>query len=332
MLENPSNGPTIIQNDPNPYTKGINSNHYLLDTTGKEFQQYINWQGTNIKPLDEYVLKFWHKMLPDSGTGATWQVNIAYYDSERNYLGQYTLYENDGTDAPTWVEATFLINYKEGYKRYSGRDETGNKHEVPADTHSFRFSFALTKNPGYDDGWKLDDFYLYRGTIPAGLGHHERYGYNGVPRSWIGIRENSGISKIRRLGMFKYEFATSRQKNRLAHIYDIGGKAFINPQAMSRGITGTIENRNANGTILGTFTPKGGVKRTKTITMMCTKEQLEYLEDLASSHGLVGMIDPQCEWSEYVISPGSMNFNVIQGVTDNPNEYHWTGTMQMEET
>jgi hypothetical protein len=327
----PPNGPTLSTSNPKPSPLGGNNNHMELSATSNDI--YTAIRPIRMREDHEYILKFSERKKKISGSYSEhlepFEVHIFYYDRDYNTLGYGTLYKSDESRHElTWGEETLRINYNDGGTRYSGSSDLSTKALVPDGTMFFGFRFYLHYNTTGDSEWKIDDILIYRNSLPAGFKHHQRLLYDSSYCSIHNIQEPFGVVKIRRIGMFGYDFSLSRGKGYGAVVYDLGGQASANPQSINDGVLAGPINRGLRGNILGVYTPKSGNKRKRTMQIIGTTEQKEAI----LSRTLIGLIDTNGDWSEYVIIKSTLTCQSIPSLSGRDDEFDYIMSFRVEET
>jgi hypothetical protein len=184
--------------------------------------------------------------------------------------------------------------------------------------------------------WKIDDITFYDTEIPATLSDSELIVINGstAPRlgevfSYVDV---SGLARMRRIGMYSFNFSTSKKPGQPAYLQDVGGRAGPNFISISEDITGKIVMNDIHGAIAGQFISENGVKRERTVSIICPKEQRLYINDLYTASLPFSITDPQGDFGNYIIKPGTLRWRTAppESLNDEHN-YLWSGTFTVQE-
>jgi hypothetical protein len=192
--------------------------------------------------------------------------------------------------------------------------------------------------------WKIDDLAIYNiSKVPnSDLSSYRTIPYAGEAIK-AGIRRRlDGQIRIHRIALSQFKFGTSQGKGVPAHISDLSGQAGANPTTISELHKGKFAMQDFNGNIVSTFIPKGGVKRERNVSIIGQTVLKEAIADLDQSSTPFSVIDPQSDFADFIISPGSMSWTVIDAQEkvrfikgaiqfDEAANYLWNGKFILKE-
>lgn len=155
----------------------------------------------------------------------------------------------------------------------------------------------------------------------------------------------SGTAKIKRIGFHQFEVATSKTKGAQTPTQDLSGFATGNPITVSDSELGKAVLRNANGRIMTQFVPRSGIKVERVLSMIGSSAWKNFISDLHARTEAFGMIDSQCNFSDFIVSPGSITWNTAgqeESLTPEGNstgsiswreapDFLWQGTFTLKE-
>lgn len=343
--------------------EGNSNNHIILSGCEGVLQQSATIEFL-IRNDFEYILQFYHKTVISISDPSfqTYRIKITYYDWENSSLGtEYLIldlgfFSNLCVYGPTpgaesdpvtrWVRSHVYINRKKGGRRESGcttRSSNVVVHEVPNGTKSVRVWFSINSDPtwvsAYKPIWQIDDVSLssVNNLAPPGsISQIRSTGLYGTATSdyhdYYEDFDFGGDVKITRLGMYQYNFSTSKQKRIPGSFHDLGGLVGANFSGLSYSTRGKLQQRNFAGRIIGEFISKAGTKQSKRVNIVATKEMKEAIEEFYNGQKAFGLVEPQGEFSDYIIGEGTLNWKAIDPINpSDPANYLWEGTMVLEE-
>jgi hypothetical protein len=329
---------------PPPVHYGETSRYIVYDASSAT--EYGRWTTLPIKKDEEVILMFQHKRYGTyNPSQLQYCLDVSYLDEDGTGVGTCQLIELGGAGGGSWETIMARINYLylDG-KRYSSDTTTSPQigpQLVPANVAAIMWRFKVLYYAGYTTKWAIDDVACYRRTLPMERKYAVSKTQAGLSISMYEHFDMSGTMRIREVGMFSYNFAMSQYtKKKLPSGWmpmlqegqqpiDLAGFAGPNFISDSKQAKGAIAMRDINGGLTGTVVPSTGLKRTRTLAVVCTKEQMEMLEDIFGL-GLFSLITPQSEWGEYIAVDGSNSWNTVRD--NRGSDYLWTGQLQIEET
>lgn len=361
------NDETLETSDPNTDHTDVDSpvyghhdNYIQLDATDGTLKQSGGYQF-NIRADHTYILQYYQKTVLPSGPtdGDVYRPMIQYYDWENILISTHSLMQDLGLFAQGvkgvtpgtsqlaflgWARDYVLINMLKDGRRQSGKQTQSQNnpvHNVPPGAKSVRIWFRLNSDSGWATKpiWNIDDVSISSinnrppiGSLsqirsPLNYGSLDIYQHN-----FYEDFDFDGDVRINRVGMYQYNFSTSKQKDQLAQFQDLGGFAGANFASVSYVVKGKAQQRNISGRIISQFIPKSGTKHARQFQVIATKEMKEAIEELYNTQTPFGLIEPQGEFADYIIQEGSMNFRAISAESlKDPANYLWEGTMVFEE-
>lgn len=325
---------TIETADPLSGSLGVNDNYMQLATTIGGADKYSRWFDFGIRPDWTYQFTWCEKMTGAGVTGRA-KIEVEYLDKDKDSLGSDVIYDQ----YPAIVEQTWgdgnrkrkMINIPYLGGRYSA--DGNDLHEVPEGSYYARFRFVLEADSSVTLTWKIEDMQFHSINIPAKIADIQSYAYDSAEvKQRYTYLDMSGEVRIRRIGMHSYNFSTSKKPSAEAYLQDLGGKAGANFLSLSESAHGKVVMEDIHGVVSGQFVPKSGVKQRRGLQMICPKEQRLYMIDLYQSSTPFSIVDPQGDWADYIIEPGTMTWNVSGPPSmDKQEDYLWIGNMTVRE-
>lgn len=327
---------------------GTNDNHIEMytDSGSHAVDQYTRWIKWSSLDKCTYMLQYSTKRAQFSGAYG-YKVEVGYWNESGTLLGTGTLTTFYGLDT-VWTLEKHFINYFDpsDAKRKSGATLPEDvKHEVPAGTKIFGVRFLLEYDVSYPAcAYKIDDISIHNiTTIPAKINEIDTFTYADTVITVPKYRDLTGICKVRRIGFHQLLAATSKVGGALTPLQDLSGKSAANPTRITDSETGKTVVRNFNGRIMGQFIPRSGTKVERLLNMVGESHWKNFISDLDRRSEPFCMIDPQGNFSDFIISPGSINWNSIdqeQTVTPERSavpawkeapDFFWEGTFILKE-
>jgi len=312
-----SNNEVLTTSDPALTGNGTNNNHIRLftdvGTGGHQVTQYSRWVSWVSRPKSTYVFRWWGKEIGYyiSGNNDGYRIEILYYDKYNTLISSGTLYQSYG-DLTSWTNCKAIINY---FDPVDAKYKSGTglwKHEVPAGTEVFQIRFMIRYSSSWYLTWKIDDICIYNAShIMAKLKTYDTFTQGDVLLNIPLYNDLTGICKIKRIGAYGFNFASSQSTRKRANNQDLSGYAGPNPTELSDTEEGKIFTVNAHGRVLSQFIPRGGTKRNRTISMIGSAQFRNAILDIDKSAFPFGLIDPHGDFGDYVITPGAMNWSAI---------------------
>jgi hypothetical protein len=343
---------TLQSSDPNDYHSVAdspvygNDDDYMYLVGNGGAAQRTGFITCGMRSDHTYALCFYHKTTIAGGNN--FNVYITYYDWEQDAISTHNLLKDQGIFAGAssyfgtipltdWTDCYVLINWLRDGRRRSGKTTVGTAevvHDVPPRAKFFKVWFEFNADATAPT-WKIDDVSLYsiqtKGFLPevhAAFAH----GNENINHALYKHFDFSGKIGIRRVGMYKYDFATTAQRGALAKFQDLGGFGGANFAGVRAVSKGKSLQRNIHGRIVGQFVPISGVKESREYSMIATKELKNAVTDLYSSEDAFSVIEPQGDFADYMIAEGSLTWKTIASQElSNPANYLWEGTMVLEE-
>jgi hypothetical protein len=316
----------LITSDPAGTGEGTNNNHIHIftdtGTGGHQADQYTKWINWSGRLNSTYILHYWHKMIGLFPVGDLkgYTTEIKYYNSAGTLLSTEELLYDTGVLALSWAERREIINYVDvtDGKRYSG--DTTFKHLVPDGAVMFqvRWKVQWNSDPTADElDWKLDDIAIYNTTyVPGKKKDYISYGYGSSFHFLHDIRDLDGMCRIRRIGMHMVDFGMSKASGKKAFLQDIASMGGANPTNMVDKSGSKIAIRNINGDIISQFVPRAGIKYEKTISFLSNRYLRAKILDFEAQSDPFGLITPDGDFADYIITPGSLTFTAADSEKD----------------
>lgn len=346
----------LTTSDPAGTGEGTNNNHVRLFTdtgTGGHQQDQegmrLEWRLRN--KFDTYMLTHMHRQDGfDAVDGDGYQIQISYYDHNFGpiFPQDVPLYIDGGGDAISqWKPKVHLINWRDtDGLYYSG--EGSEKHLVPAGAAIVLLSFYVLwdSNPSADElSWKIDDLAVFNHSkvLNQNQETYQTMIYDNKAIKVGVMRAMDGIIRINRICLSQYKFATSRANGKISHISDLAGRSGANPTTLSESSRGKIIVPDINGNIVAAFVPKSGIKRDRNVSMVGSLEFKEAISRLDYSSEPFVVIDPQSDFGDYIIRPGSMTWAAIDppkhlqespadGISfEEAADFFWNGKLVLQE-
>jgi hypothetical protein len=347
----------LTTSDPAGTGEGTNDNHIRLYThkTDSGHQQnqysgYITWRPRRPRK-DLYIINFFNKMIGfDTVNLDGYKIEIEYLNHGGDSISVHYLEQDIGAHT-FWKQHIHFICYRDltDGKFYSGSGDS--KHEVPAGTSLYRVRFIVEWNGGgvtYPTNdvmnWKIDDISIRNASqIPmSDTKELDVMSYNDEIIRFYAQRKLTGEIKINRIGMYQFKFGSSQAKGKPAFISDLSGKAGANPSSLVESSVGKTALMDINGNIVSAFIPKAGVKRQRVISPIGKTAFKEAMSDMESLTEPFGIIDPQCDFADYIISPNTMSWTAIDPASisiwglsipyTEAADHYWQGKLTLRET